>query len=134
MNMSIVTLFCCLAAIVMPVHAEDVHLICTGKKLVMTDDDPTWSNEIIVDLETAEVIKFETTWKLAAKSTDYSFEVSAEIDASTIKIYDRVVGKDGEWEKVIVISRVDGTVEAIVTKTGTVSIRGKCTPAVDRPF
>lgn len=103
-------------------HAEELHLVCIGKRLIAVDIDHSWSNEIIIDLATSKVIKFETTWKLAAGKAEYAFEATAEIDATTIKIYDRVVGAEGEWEKVIVISRTDGSVEAIVTKTGAVSI------------
>jgi hypothetical protein len=116
------------------VQAEELHLICTGEKLIGADIGLGWSNEIVVDLQSAEVIKFETSWTLAAQSADYSIEAIAEIDDSTIKIYDRAVGDDGVWEKLFVISRVDGGVEAFVTKTGTVAIRGKCTRSADRAF
>ena len=116
------------------VQAEELHLICTGQKLISADNDIAWSSEIVVDLQSARVIKFDTSWTLAAKNADYAFEVSAEIDDSTIKIFDRVVGDDRAWERVFVISRVDGEVEAIVTETGTIAIRGKCTRITDRVF
>ncbi len=124
----------CVAAMAMPAQAEELHLVCTGQKHINVDNEVIWSNEIVIDMETAKVIQFETSWTLAAKSPDYSIEVSAEIDASTIKIYDRAVGVDGEWEKVFVISRADGTVKAIVTTTGRTAISGKCARAADRPF
>ena len=122
------------ALIANPLMAENLHLICTGKKLVSGDPDPAWSSEITVDLETAELLKFDTTWYMGTEKHNYSFEAYAEIDLSTIKIIDRVIGDKGVWERTITISRVDGMVEAIVTKTGTVSIRSKCTPAADRAF
>ncbi len=116
------------------VLADELHLICTGQILISADSDVNWSNEIVVDLQSAKVIKFDTSWTLAAKSGDYAIEVSAEIDDSTIKIFDRAVGADRKWEKVFVISRVDGEVEAIVTETGRIAIRGKCTRITDRAF
>ena len=114
--------------------AEELHLICTGEKHISADNDTVWSNEIVVELRSAEVIKFGTSWTLAEQSADYTIEAFAEIDDSTIKIYDRAVGGDGVWEKLFVISRVDGSVEAFVTKTGSVAIRGKCTRNADRAF
>ncbi len=116
------------------VQAEELHLICTGEKLISVDRDNAWSNEIIVDLESAVVIKFETSWTLAAQDTNYAIELFAEIDDSTIKIFDRAVGPEGQWEKVFVISRVDGVVTATVTETGSIAIRGKCTRSADRDF
>ena len=116
------------------VQAEELHLICTGRKLISVDNDTAWSNEIIVDLQSAEVIKFKTSWTLAAQDAKYAIEVFAEIDDSTIKIFDRAVGTEGLWEKVFVISRVDGVVTATVTETGSIAIRGKCTRSADRAF
>ena len=116
------------------VQAEELHLICTGQKLISVDNDTAWSNEIIIDLQSAEVIKFETSWTLAAQNAKYAIEVFAKIDDATIRIFDRAIGPEGQWEKVFVISRVDGVVTAIVTETGSIAIGGKCTRSVDRAF
>lgn len=125
----VVTLFLAAEA-----HAEELHLICTGRNFIAVDNGVTWSNEIVIDMETAKVIQFETSWTLAAKHPDYLIEYSAEIDASTIKIYDRAFGPDGQFEKVFVIWTADGTVAGIYTKTGAIVIEGKCTPAEEKVF
>ena len=126
MNCRLITVFF-LTLIAYPVQADELHLVCTGQRLISPDNDTKWSNEIIIDLQTAEVIRFQTSWTLAAQSGDYDIEASAEIDDSTIKIFDRAVGDGRTWERVFVISRVDGAVEAVFTDTESIAIRGKCT-------